>query len=344
VAGRKDVGRRWDEIRAAKIQVAYFNGVGFPAVFVDDPEPPGVLFWKGDLDPVLAGPRVAIVGTRQCSGYGRAVAAELGHDLAGCGVCIVSGLALGIDGAAHSGALTAVEGAGPLGVAASAVDRPYPRRHSELWVRVAAAGAVLSEAAPGQPAQSWRFPARNRMIAALARVVVVVESHAAGGSMLTVAAAADRGIEVLAVPGPVNSPASVGTNQLLHEGVGPARHAGDVLAALGDLRSWPPSAPSPVRPSASKSSRRAVSTNGGTRSSESTRPGQGPSPALGRLQHLGTPELRVLRSIDRTPTPTSLIADRTGLPIGPLSVVLLHLESLGVVRGEGMWWERCDGE
>ncbi|MDQ1394003.1 MAG: processing protein, partial [Acidimicrobiaceae bacterium] len=254
VAGRKDVGRRWDEIRAAKIQVAYFNGVGFPAVFVDDPEPPGVLFWKGDLDPVLAGPRVAIVGTRQCSGYGRAVAAELGHDLAGCGVCIVSGLALGIDGAAHSGALTAVEGAGPLGVAASAVDRPYPRRHSELWVRVAAAGAVLSEAAPGQPAQSWRFPARNRMIAALARVVVVVESHAAGGSMLTVAAAADRGIEVLAVPGPVNSPASVGTNQLLHEGVGPARHAGDVLAALGDLRSWPPSAPSPVRPSASKSS------------------------------------------------------------------------------------------
>jgi DNA processing protein len=260
---------------------------------------------------------------------------ELGHDLADCGVCVVSGLALGIDGAAHNGALTAVAGAGPVGVAASAVDRPYPRRHTELWARVAASGAVISEAAPGQPAQSWRFPARNRLIAALARIVVVVESHAAGGSMLTVAAAADRGIDVLAVPGPVNSPASTGTNQLLHEGVGPARHAGDVLAVLGDLRSWPPPA---------RLVRTSTMVEKKTRVRESAGSGQGSSTPVGRARHLSTPELRVLCSIDRTPTPTSVIADRTGLPISPLSLVLLHLEGLGVVRGEGAWWERCDRE
>ncbi|MDQ1365734.1 MAG: processing protein [Acidimicrobiaceae bacterium] len=351
VATRRNIDRRWDEIRKAKIRVAYLNGPEFPAALAGDAEPPGVLFWIGDLA-VLDRPCVAIVGTRQCTGYGRAVATELGHDLADCGVCVVSGLALGIDGAAHQGALTAVAATGPLGVAASAVDRPYPRRHAELWVRVAASGAVISEAAPGQPAQSWRFPARNRLIAALARVVVVVESHVAGGSMLTVAAAADRGVEVLAVPGPVNSPASIGTNQLLHEGVGPARHAGDVLAALGDLRSWPP----PARPAATSTSaasrssgskirQRSSTVNGsGTPLPESMAPGQGAPVPPARGRNLGTPELRVLRSIDRTPTPTSLIADRTGLPIGPLSVVLLHLEGLGVVRGEGAWWERCDGE
>jgi predicted Rossmann fold nucleotide-binding protein DprA/Smf involved in DNA uptake len=184
-------------------------------------------------------------------------------------------------------------------------------------------------------------------------VVVVVESHVAGGSMLTVAAAADRGIDVLAVPGPVNSPASIGTNQLLHEGVGPARHAGDVLAALGDLRSWPPPAPlartststaSKSSSSKSISKRSSAVGGGGPRLPESIGSCQEASAAPARVRHLATPELRVLRSIDRTPTPTSLIADRTGLAIGPLSVVLLHLEGLGVVRGEGVWWERCDAE
>ena len=338
VAARRDVGRRWTAIEAAGIQVAYVGGPGFPDPLVDDPEPPGVLFSVGDLG-VLARPCVAIIGTRQCTGYGRSVAEELGRDLAESGVCVVSGLALGIDGAAHHGALAAVAGTGPLGVAASGVDVPYPRQHSALWRRVAEVGAIVSETAPRQPAQSWRFPARNRLIAGLSRAVVVVESHAAGGSMLTVSAAADRGVDVLAVPGPVTSQASIGTNQLLHEGLAPVRHAGDVLAALGDLRPWPPKAhaqgspkSSPRRADNGSEPRHRPGQLAGLADEMSSAPRSGP--------RLESPERRVLDSIDMTPTATSAIADRTGLPIGALSVVLLRLEALGLVRGQGMWWER----
>lgn len=310
-AARADVARRWEAMEAAGIGVAYLGGAGFPDVLARDPEPPGVLFSVGHLG-VLERPCVAIVGTRNCTGYGRALARRLGHDLASCGVCVVSGLALGIDGAAHEGALNAPGDAGPLGVAASGVDVPYPRRHRDLWARVASAGAIISETAPGRSAQSWRFPSRNRLIAAVAAAVVVVESHASGGSMLTVAAAAERGVEVLAVPGPVDSAASAGTNQLLHEGLSPVRHAGDVLAAIGDFRPWPPPALglSPGRPA-----------------------GQAPA--------LAAPERRVLEAVDPTPTPTSVIADRAGMSLTTLSSVLLRLEGSGLIRGAGMWWERC---
>ena len=296
-------------LAAAGIGITFIGEADFPPSLSADPQPPAVLFWAGDLD-ALRRPCVAIVGTRHCTSYGRAVATELGRDLAGAGVCVVSGLALGIDGAAHAGALAArPAGAGPVGVTASGVDRPYPRRHARLWAEVAGAGAVVSEVPAGQPAQAWRFPARNRLIAGLSRAVVVVESHAGGGSMLTVAAAADRGIDILAVPGPVTSPSSVGTNQLLYEGLSPARHAGDVLAALGDLRPWPPPAPDPWA--------------------------AGPAPGA-----LDPPSRRGLESVDWTPTATSVIGDRTGLPLGPLSAVLMRLEARGLVHGDGSWWER----
>jgi DNA processing protein len=341
VAARRDLGRRWTSMRDAGIHVAFLGGVGFPELLANDPEPPGVVFWRGDLG-VLDRPRVAIVGTRQCSGYGRSVAAELGRDLAGCGVCVVSGLALGIDGAAHQGALAAADGAGPLGVAASGVDTPYPRRHGELWSRVVNAGAVISEAAPRQPAQTWRFPARNRLIAGLSEAVVVVESQPSGGSMLTVAAAADRGIDVLAVPGAVTSPTSAGTNQLLHEGAAPVRHAGDVLAALGDLRPWPPKTATATQKGSHSPGTKKFSTAG-----DATAPRGEPLPAPGHtpptgIGHLDGHATRVLNCIDRTPTATATVIERTGLPLGALSVILLQLEALGLVQAEGTWWERCD--
>jgi DNA processing protein len=354
LAARCDVGGQWSAIQAAGIRVFYLGGPGFPPRLLTDPEPPGVLFWRGDVR-VLDRTCVAIIGTRHCTSYGRSVAAELGRDLAGSDVCVVSGLALGIDGAAHQGALAASGGAGPLGVAASGVDTPYPRRHAELWRRVAVAGAIISEAAPRQPAQAWRFPARNRIIAALSRVVVVVESHAGGGSMLTVSAAADRGIDVLAVPGPVTSASSIGTNQLLHEGAAPVRHAGDVLAALGDLRPWPPKPTKPPPQSVRPSTPHPTSSRPSARTREDGRAlpptldpaldsTAGPIRASGqaRAVRLDGPERRVLNSIGRTPTSTSVIADLTGLPIRALSVVLLHLEAQGLVRGAGTWWERCD--
>ena len=178
-------------------------------------------------------PRVAIVGTRRCTRYGFDLARELGADLAAAGVQVVSGLALGIDGAAHRGALDAAGGAPPIGVVASGLDVVYPRAPPAAVGGGRHRGSLLSECPLGTAPEAWRFPARNRIIAALADAVVVVESAGAGGSMYTVEEALARDRPVLAVPGSVRSAASAGTNRLLAEGAGVARDADDVLAAIG---------------------------------------------------------------------------------------------------------------
>ncbi len=202
----------------------------WPEAFAVDPDPPLVVFVQGD-PALLSAPAVAIVGTRRCTAAGAATARELGHDLADAGIGTVSGLALGIDGAAHRGCLA---GGGPaLGVVATGLDIVYPRKHAGLWDQIATEGVLASEAPLGTPGERWRFPARNRLIAALGMVVVVVESRRRGGSMLTVESAIERDIEVLAVPGPVRSGASDGPNQLLSEGCSVVRDATDVLVALG---------------------------------------------------------------------------------------------------------------
>ena len=185
----------------------------------------------GELDR-LAGTRVAIVGTRKATRYGIDVANEMARELSESGVSVVSGLALGIDGAAHAGSL-AVDGAPPVAVVGSGLDCVYPRSHRSLWRAVAERGVVLSEYPLGTKAVAWQFPARNRIIAALSDVVVVVESQSTGGALGTAIEAARRGRTVLAVPGPVTAPSSAGTNQLLFDGCGPARDVADVLLALG---------------------------------------------------------------------------------------------------------------
>ena len=235
MARRVDPQAWWARHAAAGIGVTWPGHPDYPVALVDDPERPGVLFWRGDLGH-LTHPCVAVVGTRRATHDGRSVAFELGRDLAAAGICVVSGLALGIDGAAHAGALsarTSSSATGPAGVAASGVDVPYPRRHAGLWDQVVSRGVMLSETLPGRPPHAWRFPARNRIIAGLAALVVVVESHAGGGSLITADAAIARGIEVRVVPGPVHSSASAGSNQLLYDGPGPVRNAQDVLDALG---------------------------------------------------------------------------------------------------------------
>jgi DNA processing protein len=224
--------------RTAGVEVLLLGSPAYPAALAGDHEAAPVLFRIGSPAAMAPDrPRVGMIGTRRATGYGRDVARQLGRELAEAGVGVVSGLALGIDGAAHEGAvagdlLGTDRGAGPVGVVGSGLDVVYPRRHARLWADVAARGVVLSEAPLGARPEPWRFPARNRLIAALSDVLVVVESHAAGGSMHTVRAAADRGVTVMAVPGPIRSPASAGTNRLLAEGCPPACDTRDVLVAL----------------------------------------------------------------------------------------------------------------
>ncbi len=203
----------------------------WPAQLLDDPRRPAVLFAQGDPG-VLAGRRIGIVGTRNPTRRGAQTAARFGDELAAAGVCVVSGLALGVDGAAHRGALAAAA-APPAAVVANGHGDPYPRRHRALWEQVAEAGVVLSEWPPGTAPDPFRFPQRNRILAALSELVVVIESRERGGSLITAREAAERGIEVFAVPGPIDQRSCRGTNALLEDGAAPAASTDTLLAALG---------------------------------------------------------------------------------------------------------------
>ncbi len=216
---------------AAGAQVLVRGDPEFPALLADDLEPATVIFVRGDLAP-LQERRVGIVGTRNATAAGRATAFELGEALAGAGITVVSGLARGIDGAAHRGVRTA--GGAPVAVVGSGIDVPYPRQHSDLWEWVAGAGLLLSEWPPGVDADAWHFPVRNRIVAALSEVLVVVESRERGGSLITAAEALRRDMTVLAVPGSIRCRAAAGTNQLLNENTAQIlTSVDDVLVALG---------------------------------------------------------------------------------------------------------------
>jgi DNA processing protein len=188
------------------------------------------LWVAGTLDGLRA-PCVAVVGTRAPSDDGRRRARRLAEDLARAGVCVVSGLALGIDGAAHEGALAAA--APTVGVLGGGHGHFFPPRHRELGARIVAeGGAVVSPFAPDVVARPWQFLARNAVIAALADAVVVVEAAARSGALNTAGHGGDRGIPVLAIPGDVDRPKAAGCNALIRDGATLVRDAEDVLAAL----------------------------------------------------------------------------------------------------------------
>jgi DNA processing protein len=204
---------------------------GFPARLRMVHDPPPGLFVRGAAPlALLDRPAVAIVGARACSSYGTAVALAFGRELAAAGVVVVSGLARGVDAAAHRGALDAGQTVAVLGCG---VDRDYPRSHASLAAAVAVQGLIVSEYPPGVEPAPWRFPARNRIVAGLALATVVVEARARSGALITADLALDEGREVLAVPGEITSHLSAGTNSLLRLGATPATCVEDVLSAVG---------------------------------------------------------------------------------------------------------------
>jgi DNA processing protein len=195
------------------------------------------LWVAGELDGLRA-PCVAVVGTRVPSDEGFRRARRLAEALARSGVCVVSGLALGIDGAAHEGALAA--GAPTIGVLGGGHDHFFPPRHRELGARiVAGGGAVVSPYVPGNHPEPWQFLARNAVIAALADAVVVVEAASRSGALNTAGHAGERGIPVLAFPGDVGRPKAAGCNALIRDGATLVRDADDVLAALPNAPAVP---------------------------------------------------------------------------------------------------------
>jgi DNA processing protein len=194
-------------------------------------DPPERLYIRGERVDVLAEPAVAVVGARSCSGYGAHVARSLARELAAAGVVVVSGLARGIDGEAHRGALDG--GGATVAVLGCGIDRDYPRRHAELARRIAETGLVVSEYPPGVEPAPWRFPARNRIIAGFGLATVVVEARERSGALITADFALELGRDVFAVPGEITSRRAAGTNNLLRQGAAPLVTTGDLLAAIG---------------------------------------------------------------------------------------------------------------
>jgi DNA processing protein len=204
----------------------------YPDSLRDAADAPWALIGRGDprlLEGLEPFGTVTIVGARRATSYGREIARELGQDLARAGMVVVSGLAFGIDACAHRGA---IEAGRTIAVLGCGPDVAYPASHRSLWRRICECGLVLSEFPPGATPWRWTFPARNRIMAALAGMTVVVEAAARSGSLITTDLAADLGRDLGAVPGPVTSRASAGPNALLASGAHVVRDAQDVLDAL----------------------------------------------------------------------------------------------------------------
>jgi DNA processing protein len=225
-------GRLNEELELAGCWACCRHGDLYPEGLRDADDAPWALVGRGSprlLDRLEPFEAVTIVGARRATSYGREIARELGRELAAAGMVVISGLAFGIDGCAHRGALDAgrtiaVLGCGP--------DVAYPSSHRSLWRRICEQGLVISELPPGATPWRWTFPARNRIMAALAGMTVVVEAASRSGSLITTDLAADLGRDLGAVPGPVTSRASAGPNGLLASGAHVIRDAQDVLDAM----------------------------------------------------------------------------------------------------------------
>jgi DNA processing protein len=290
----------------------------YPPRLLDLYDPPAALFVRGrplaELDPA-----VAMVGARNCSDAGREVAEAIARALAVAGVCVVSGGARGVDAAGHRGSLDA--GGRTLAVLGSGIDVPYPKQNAGLLERAASAGAVVSEYPPGTRAEPFRFPARNRLVAALAVGVVVVEGAAGSGSMITAEHAMDLGREVFAVPGPVTSELSHVPLSLIREGATMIRGAEDLLEDLG-FRALLPS-------------------NDGVDPAAGSVPGDLPEESAEAGSEAGLPpdEARVLRALD-APGAIDMVARRASIPLPRVLSALVSLELRGLVRRVGGRLER----
>ena len=307
-ASERDVARAWQRHTSLGIRVLLAGQPSYPERLAGDPHAPVLLFCLGDPAVLGNASTVAIVGTRAPTRYGIGVAAQFGADLGAAGISVVSGLALGIDGAAHEGACGA--GAPPIGVVAGGLDHPYPQRHERLWERVASSGAIVSESPAGVPTEKWRFPVRNRLLAALSDVVIVVESRHHGGSRHTVDAAIDRGIPVGAVPGSIRSATSEGTNALLADGAFPVCSTGDILVALA------------LTGASLAISQKAA---GGRLLS--------PEPAEGV-------DRRVYETLTADPSSLDELVRVIGVDLAELCGSLERLAQAGLARDAGGWWER----
>ncbi|WP_313885466.1 DNA-processing protein DprA [Desulfallas sp. Bu1-1] len=276
------------------IKIIFFSDEGYPEQLKTIFDPPPVLFVRGQSR-CLHETGVAMVGSRRASHYGLSVAESLSRQLAEAGVNIISGMARGIDAAAHRGALQA--GGKTIAVLGCGVDVIYPRENGKIMVEIIRTGAVVSEFPPGAPPEAWHFPVRNRVISGLSKVVVVVEAAEKSGALITAHAALEQGRDVMAVPGNITSKLSRGANGLIKQGAAPVLGAEDILEELGVGVIFPPRASDP---------------------SEGVK--------------LTEIEQKLNKIINFEPVPLEVIVQQSGVPAGEVMSALMFLEMKGLVR------------
>ena len=313
VPAHEDIERTLAWASEAGNRVLTLADADYPRQLFDITDPPVLLYVKGE-PALLSRPGIALVGARSATAAGEANAEAFARTLAQQGLVVVSGLALGIDAAAHRGALAAGStGAGTVAVIGTGIDRIYPARNAAPAREIAAAGAVVSEFPLGTPPLQHNFPRRNRLIAGLAEGVLVVEAALGSGSLITARLATETGREVFAIPGSIHSPLSRGCHHLIRDGAKLVETAEDVVEELRGRLGWPAPVAASVKDRRSRGAAPAV-------------PAAPPRQAALALDGERT---RVLEAIGHDPVDLDTIAARCGLTVDALYAILLPLELEG---------------
>lgn len=316
---RVDPAAEQERVRRAGARVITWVDADYPESLRHIYDPPAVLFGLGAFSFQESGPNVAIVGSRRATPYGKETAGRLAAALGSCGLVIVSGMARGIDTAAHNGALES--GARTVAVLGSGLDVTYPRENAGLMERITASGGlVLTEFPLGSRPEAWHFPVRNRIISGLCRAVVVVEAGERSGALITAEAALEQGRDVMAVPGNVNNPYSRGANRLIKQGARLVEDARDVLEELGLTALFPESGWGTHAGHPHGAPRR------GTHAGGSGQVGSG------RLAQLSPEEKQVLEMLQGQSLSDQALMRLTGLTAPQAASVLAYLEIKGFVR------------
>ncbi len=310
VPARAEIERELEAAARIGARALAWDQPDYPPLLAQLDDPPPVIFLRGD--PARAGRRaVGVVGARNASAGGMRFAATIAAELASAGFAVVSGLARGIDGAAHQGALDAgTDGGRTVAVLAGGIDQPYPLEHQKLYERIAAQGAVIAEQPVGWAAQARDFPRRNRLIAGLSLGVVVVEAAIRSGSLITARLAGEQGREVFAVPGSPLDPRCRGSNDLIRQGATLTESAADVLAALSG-----PLAVLPAPHASAEIAQPVENVNGSA-----------PEPDEAEI---AAGRRRVLEALSPTPVEVDEIIRRCQLSAPIVQAVLLELELAG---------------
>ena len=305
-AGQLQAAGQW--LQQPRHHLLGWADADYPPLLRDSPNPPLALFIDGD-PACLWQPAIAVVGSRNPSASGREIAYDFARALAGNGLCIASGLAAGIDAAAHRAALDA--GGNTYAVIGTGPEQAYPRRHAPLQAQIAGCGAVVSEYPPGTPARNGHFPARNRLLAALALGTLVVEAAERSGGLITARLAAEAGREVFAVPGSLHNPLASGCHRLIRDGATLVTGAADVIEGVANL-----------------AGELADALQNRLRAPISASPGEPPRPASPPPD----PDYqRLWKALGHDPTGMDSLIERTGLTAASLSSMLLVMELEGKV-------------